>query len=575
MCVRSPSVLRAFLTIALTLLAVPLAGATVYAPFDEATLTALSTAIVTGTVTSDAAVVRHGRIVTETTVAVEQILKGAVTGPSITVTTPGGRVGDETLVVHGMPRFTVGDWVLLYVQRGRRGQLRPTGFALGAYRLETAPDGSIVGVRAIPTPERRTLSDVAAMTQALGDPGGEVGDDGAPVTAEFTLLGSPPGRWFQADQGTPVRLRMANTDATHGATSGAIIDAALGAWTNVATASITLERVGGSGTAPSIVGGVCDGLNNIMFNDPLDEIGPLRGCFGTLAVGGFCTQPGSTGVVNGRVFARITEGDLTIADGVGECVSRNDLELIVTHEVGHVIGLGHSSENQNEPNPALRNATMYFLANLDGRGASVQSDDIAGLSTIYPVQVDPNDLDDDGVPNATDDCAQTPGGAAVDVNGCACGEEGHAPCDDGLSCTTDRCDPSTAACTVGPIDCSGGDPCLTGSCDEATGCTTAPKPGDAAVLCVYARPYPPAGCGGAKLPRGIRKRLGRAEQQAGRGLAIGDAKFFATADKHLTRALKIIDKAASRRRRPLPAACATALVALVDEARARLPTTAN
>jgi hypothetical protein len=575
MCVSCVAVSRALVVLALALAVPPLAGATVYAPFDEATLTGLSTAVVTGTVTSSVAHARDGRIVTDTTVLVDRVLKGATAGPTITVTTPGGRVGDRAVVVYGAPRFAAGDPVLLYLQRGAAGETWTTGLALGAYRLETAADGSLVGTRAVPAPERRSLDDVAATTQALGDPGGEVGGAPAPVTAEFTLLGSPPGRWFQADQGQPVRLRMANSDQSQGTSSGGIVDVSLAAWTNVPTASITLERAGSAGTARSIAGGVCDGLSNIMFNDPFNELRGLSQCSGVLAVGGFCSQPGSTGIVDGRVFARISEGDLTLADGLGGCINRRGLEEIITHEVGHVIGLGHSSENQNEPSAALRDATMFFLAHLDGRGAAVMADDVAGVSTIYPVQVDPNDLDGDGVPNDDDACPATRAGGAVDPTGCACGEAGRAACDDGLSCTDDFCDPSTGGCAAGPIDCSGGDPCLAGTCEEATGCSTAPVPGNAAVLCVYARAYPPAACGTTKLPRGIRTRLVRAERRAERGLASGDPKFFASADAQLARALRIVQKAGARRRRPLPSACADALAALVAEARTRLPTTAN
>jgi hypothetical protein len=564
-------VLRAAVVLALLCLVVRDARATVYAPVDEAALSAASTAIVSGTVTASAAQERDGHIVTDTTVAVDHVFKGAVSGGSIVVTTPGGQVGGRAVVVYGAPRFAAGDRVLLYVQRRLDGQLGTTGLALGAYRVETASDGSLVASRAVPFSDTRALADVAATVQALGDPGGEVGGAQAPQTAAFTLLGSPPGRWFQADRNETVRLRMANADSTQGpAASNGIVDAAMAAWTNVATASITLARAGSAGTARSVAGGICDGQSNIQFNDPFNELGALVQCSGVLAIGGFCTASGPPGSVNGETFSRISEGDLTLADGLGDCIGRAGFEEIITHEIGHVIGLGHSSENPNESNPTLEDATMYFLAHLDGRGAAVRSDDVAGVSFIYPVRVDPNDLDGDGVANANDECPSTTGGSVVDTNGCACGEAGHVPCDDELACTSDFCNTTTGRCDAGPVDCSGGDPCLVGSCDEATGCTTTDVPGNAFVLCVYSRSYPPSVCLGARVPKAVRKRLRKAENFASRGLS-EDPRFFAKSGRQLARALAIVDKAAGRRRRPLDATCAQSLAALLQDARGRLP----
>jgi hypothetical protein len=64
---------------------------------------------------------------------------------------------------------------------------------------------------------------------------------------------------------------------------------------------------------------------------------------------------------------------------------------VLTHEFGHTLGLGHSSENPAEPNAILRSATMYYAAHFDGRGATLRNDDIAGVQALYPaVQAPPN-----------------------------------------------------------------------------------------------------------------------------------------------------------------------------------------
>src|SRR5262249_28986678 len=149
------------------------------------------------------------------------------------------------------------------------------------------------------------------------------------------------------------------------------------------TASITLTLGTASTQAPSIAGGVCDGKNTFMFNDPYSEVDDMVSCSGVLAVGGFCNS-GGTISVNGTTFQRIVGGDLRVNNGVGACFGTTSTAEVLTHEIGHAIGMGHSSEDPNEPNATLKDATMYFLAHFDGRGASVHSDDIAGVSAIYP-----------------------------------------------------------------------------------------------------------------------------------------------------------------------------------------------
>jgi hypothetical protein len=442
----------------------------------DATLVAASEALVTGVVTDVVARKRGERIVTEATVAVGRVLKGHVGTPSIVVTTPGGHVGDDAVVVFGTPELAEGDEVLLCLRRTRRGELRTTALALGAFRLGVGADGVPLAERRLVFPEVRALDEFAAIVQALGDPGADVTTAAADATdaisEKFTFLGNPPSRWFEVDSHQPIRYQLANSDPKLGINqSQQVVDDALAAWTDVPSATIVLERGGPTSPAPSIAGGTCDGKNVIQFDDPEGEIDPLSDCSGILAVGGFCPKS-QTATFDGRLYRRIAEGDLTINNGVADCLNRKGFEEVMTHEIGHTIGLGHSSEYPHEPNFELADATMYFLVHLDGRGASVHLDDITGVSVIYRLMIDPNDLDADGVANADDECPNTLLGTPVDTNGCGCDEPGHVFCDDGLGCTSDRCNPATGKCVADTIDCTGGEPCVTGACDEAVGCET-------------------------------------------------------------------------------------------------------
>src|SRR5262249_59592614 len=110
--------------------------------------------------------------------------------------------------------------------------------------------------------------------------------------AEFTLMDSPPGRWFEPDSGQPVVYQLAGADAALG--TNASIDAitgALAAWTNVSGANITLTRGGTAVAAPL----ACDGISQIVFGDPFDEMPRPSACSAVLPPGRPCTSPPTHG----------------------------------------------------------------------------------------------------------------------------------------------------------------------------------------------------------------------------------------------------------------------------------------
>jgi hypothetical protein len=385
---------------------------TIVVPTDDE-LFAASRAVVAGRVTE----IRSRRtdggraIFTYVTVDVEAVLAGDAATGRIVLKEIGGRVGDDFTIVYGTPEYTVGERVLLYLDTDGDGAWRTAMMCVGKFSVvsrngrdhvvrrrggegvfeiepaATGPttdtaayDAYVAAVRSRAAARRAaTLPPAHAVPVEYTQPIAAADDEAHPNN--FTFLDAQHPRWFEPDEGlaVPFKFKPVPSLLDHG--EGGVRDA-LAAWSSVAGCSLTLELADDT----ELCGFVRDGESVLSFDDCRHQIGSPS-CTGIIAIGGASGRASERKTINGVEFVRITEADVVFNDQQDGCIlaRRFTFREVLTHELGHAIGLGHSSENGPEPNPRLAEATMYYQLHDDGRAASLKPDDVDGVTFLYPI----------------------------------------------------------------------------------------------------------------------------------------------------------------------------------------------
>lgn len=361
---------------------------------------------------------------------IERVLKGFSFDSDLTVRSLGGFDAEgRELRILGSPSFRPGDRVLLFLDRDPQGNWRILHFLQGVFYEREHGGVSLAvrpleGVLVLPRPgeepeprgrmrsfdgfarwlERKSQGAFPGPSYWLEnlalDPPAEdsvPADDGngsdplLPHLEKFSFFnsGGLKLRWFAFDSGGSVTW-LAHESGQPGFAGGGFTEfqRALQAWNDEPQTPIQL--VFGGTTSATAGFQRFDGLNVVLFNDPNQDIQGTFDCGsgGTLAIGGPWSSSANTGTFNNETFVRISGADIVFNDGI-ECRfprSRDAskfLEEVMGHELGHSLGLGHSSELEVEPNFHLRDALMYFRAHDDARGASLRDDDLGGIRYLY------------------------------------------------------------------------------------------------------------------------------------------------------------------------------------------------
>ncbi|HKS24841.1 MAG TPA: PKD domain-containing protein [Thermoanaerobaculia bacterium] len=389
---------------------------TIILPTDEQ-LVAKSPIIVEATVVNSAAVDRGNRIWTETTLAVTRALKGNVAG-NIVVGEVGGILGNKITKIFGAPEYVAGEHVLAFLVKTPRGDYQTVDLYVGKFAEQETLAGERLWVRHDETADAalrnadfqpvrarnvqrradgferfiaaRVAGKTAAQNYGVENPvtvaPRQHAADRFNIESNFTLISDPTVyRWFAFQNGQTVKWFSSGTQT--GYTGGGVneISTAMNAWNGYSSALIRYSYSGVESGTPKPID-QNNGVNEILFSDPFQEISGTFSGSGVVGVGGFNGISGSSSwtgpfdadgqhrAINYTAY-NITEAGLTIQDGVSPStgVPSTELAEIVSHEFGHTLGFGHSTDN-----------TALMYPTVTGRGPSLRTDDQNAARWLYP-----------------------------------------------------------------------------------------------------------------------------------------------------------------------------------------------
>jgi hypothetical protein len=402
-----------FCAIWLALTAVSTLATSVIVPSDDE-LTIGARAIVRGQVTNVASAFdeAHNGIFTYITLEVAEVYKGVLPLGTLVIKEPGGIARDRGSLIYGIPTFTVGERVLLYLDTWPDGSLRVHQWFLGKFTITSEsnigaptlsrdmsnPNVDILGrSRGGPSTDRADFDSYTtalrrriANTRVAGWRHEATYYASAPLRLRPLELSEPlgsiqfytfinpsqPPRWFEPDSGQQVIFRINSAGAYNSQSVNSVLQA-MSAWSTVSSSALRVAS-GGSTTGCGLLS--LDGENTVSFNncDNYSAFSPSSGsCSGVLGAAGIVSYTlAQSRVINGVTFYRALEGNVSF-NPYAACYLGNSCNFaeVATHELGHALGLGHSSDTS---------ATMYPYAHFDGRCAGLGTDDANAIRFMYP-----------------------------------------------------------------------------------------------------------------------------------------------------------------------------------------------
>jgi hypothetical protein len=345
-------------------------------------MTDRSDVVVSGTVVRFRGCALPTSFTTEIELRVEGVHKNARavdSADTVTITVPGGIVGDLQEGAGFSPEFDAGERVVLFARNEPGLELTPTAGFQGKQSIDS---GGKVGATRLSEPQFSAMVRKAALGRV---PPGEDPLGGSPIVeqafqtyddARWAIVDQPLDAFVNPHSGRPAQLtahdvRLASIGAQH-------------AWQNVAGSFISFNefaettRVGSNGSCESA---------DYMVDTSWGITSPHAP--EVLARAGWCQQL--------TVPPRFKNGDVQVdnqfwgpswvMNPTGVCGGNPDLQTVLLHEYGHILGLSHPSANGCAGGSSGECPVMD--ATYGGAQRTPCADDAAGAAFLYPVGAGP------------------------------------------------------------------------------------------------------------------------------------------------------------------------------------------
>ena len=318
-------------------------------------------------------------------IRVLSVLKGDVhPGSLIQITSPGGVGTKKATHVAGAAHFQMDEEVLLLLNRGKR-EWTLNDMVLSKFTLAVSETGRDVLVRdseqivgwdgkgqefvdrvrdrqkfldyiAEIVGDRRPKPDYFVDEQPIHRSPWrvEANDQGPSVNAAFPAhtysvsfflvngttcaITRTPGRYTtSAMNAGVVFLKSTRTSAGLPDEGAALITNAAASWTNDATSSVTVTN-GGTTAVGTLAAGTLP--NIVLFGDPDENIAGTHPTTSSVAATAFSSASG-THTHEGTTFFSLSGSDIIVNDGYSAASA--SAPTVMTHEVGHTLGLRHAN----------------------------------------------------------------------------------------------------------------------------------------------------------------------------------------------------------------------------------------